>query len=240
MSLPSFGRSAVLLLLSSATLPCLAGPVRAAFTLDDVAFWTGASDGPGVHRAALVIDWNDGLQPASFAWGYRWPANEARTGADLLRAVVDADPRLTVDGIESGFVQAFRLEFAGFGEDSPVRFRPGFNPDTGEFWNYWVNNPVEAGNFTATSHLLPPNGDPFAAEMPGTWFTSNTGIFDRPLADGSWDGFIYAEFAGLAPREPEAIGVPVPEPSAVALVAAGAGFCLAGRRRTAGNARMSP
>ena len=61
------------------------------FTFDDIEFWVGS----GANRAALVIDWvEDNPNPSSLAWGYRWDG--AKTGRDMLLAIVEADDRLYV------------------------------------------------------------------------------------------------------------------------------------------------
>ena len=37
-------------------------------TFDEITFWAGS----GEKRAALVIQWNDGVSPSSIRWGFRW------------------------------------------------------------------------------------------------------------------------------------------------------------------------
>lgn len=53
--------------------------------------WAGEGD----CKAALAIKWadeqNDGK---TLVWGYRWKSSEQKTGEDLIRAVVKADPAL--------------------------------------------------------------------------------------------------------------------------------------------------
>lgn len=53
--------------------------------------WAGEGD----CKAALAIKWadeqNDGK---TLVWGYRWKSTETKTGEDLIRAVVKADPAL--------------------------------------------------------------------------------------------------------------------------------------------------
>jgi len=212
---------------------------RAATTLDAVDFWAGAAPGPGIHQAALVIDFDYPGAPAgapSLIWGYRWPAHETRTGRDLLAAVIAADPRLEATGLEFGFIDTLRYDADLDG--TPDFTHPGFDPRTGRYSGYWVNNAVAQGTppfFSDARHLLPPNGNPFATESPGSWVFSSTGLADRPLADGSWDGWVYAAEALGGPRRPVAAAA-VPEP-AVPLLLAAALFRLAGRRRRAPTTR---
>lgn len=58
------------------------------FTFDKIESWTGE----GENQAALVIQWNDPKETAALVFGYRW--NGTATGADMIRAVVAANPQL--------------------------------------------------------------------------------------------------------------------------------------------------
>ena len=225
---------------AAAGFSCAASPrCHAAFTLADIQFWTGAPAGPGVNEAALVIDFaHAGADAApSLAWGYRWPSAESRNGQDMVAAVVAADPRLYVTGLEFGFVDTVSFDS---NLDGAVDLRhPGFDPVTGRYSVYWVNNAVIPGTpplFSDAGHVLPPNGPPYATDSPGAWVVSTTGLFARPLANGSWDGWIYASDPAPSPREP--VAASVPETSALSLVLAAAGS-LARRRRTVSPTRRT-
>lgn len=65
----------------------LASPEKE-FTFDDITNWTGQ----GENRAALVIQWNTDEEENALVFGYRWSGQA--TGADMLKAVVSANPRL--------------------------------------------------------------------------------------------------------------------------------------------------
>ena len=53
--------------------------------------WTGQGD----CQAALAIKWADGQNEGkTLVWGYRWNSTETKTGEDLIRAIVKADPAL--------------------------------------------------------------------------------------------------------------------------------------------------
>lgn len=53
--------------------------------------WAGEGD----CKAALAIKWADGQNDGkTLVWGYRWKSSEKKTGEDLIRAVVKADPAL--------------------------------------------------------------------------------------------------------------------------------------------------
>jgi hypothetical protein len=87
--------------LSLALAGLLFVPKSPAVSLDDIQFWTGT----GTNRAALVVEWS---APESFGyttvpapiadqtlvWGYRF--NGSATGAQMLNAILAADPRLYV------------------------------------------------------------------------------------------------------------------------------------------------
>lgn len=183
-----------------------------AFTLSDVQFWAGVAPGPDVNEAVLVIDWNDGSTP--LAWGYRWLAGETKTGADMLSAIVGADPLLEVEGVEGNFVMS--VAYAG-----RIQINLPVQPYT--YWQYWVNNEVIEGTpdnfFEDAGHLLPPNGNPYDGDGLGKWVASSTGLMDRPLANGSWDGFVFGNYGETAgPGEPVAAPV-VPEPAVLSLLA---------------------
>jgi hypothetical protein len=192
----------------------LAGPcVAATFLISDVTNWIGPAAGPGINQAVLVLDWAD-IQPA-WAWGYRWEANQTKTGADLLTAVLGAENRLSATISSIGFVS--NVGWNG------TRFQGDFNPGTGQYWNYFVNNNQQSGNYSdgaapAGAHILPPLGSPYDEAGPGAWVSSNTGLLGRPLADGSWDGFVYADFNSTGPGFGINAPTVVPEPSGLSAI----------------------
>jgi hypothetical protein len=191
-----------------------AGPALAAFSFEDIRFWVGAGD----HAAALVIDWNNGPEPVSLAWGFRWSG--VATGEDMLMSIIAADPNLYArleafafgnaiiglgydlngDGFSLSDGTAFDASGISFDgrSDGATANDPGDHYaegwDTG-FWSYWLGN-----------------GNPFDG---GSWESAFIGLSDRTLAHGDWDGLRFTPgFVGEAPREP--VGA-VPAP-AVALI----------------------
>jgi hypothetical protein len=206
----------------------------AAVSLADIQFWTGSPDGPGLSAAILVIDFAHPAAPSqapSLAWGYRWPAAESRTGQDMLAAVVAADARLRATGLEFGFIDTLSYDI---GLDGTADFtHPGFDPATGRYSVYAVNNAVVQGTpplYTDAAHILPPNGNPYASESPGSWTASSTGIATRPLANGSWDGWVYASDPAPNPREP--VAAMIPEPGVPLLLLGSLAYRLRRRTRT--------
>ncbi len=188
----------------------------ATFLISDVTHWTGA----GASAAVLVLDWSDG-QPA-WAWGYRWDAAQPKTGADLLAAVLGAEPALSAQISGAGFV-------SNIGWHGTNRFQGDYNPNTGAYWNYFVNNAQQNGVYTdgaapTGAHVLPPLGSPYDEAGPGMWVSSNTGILGRPLVDGAWDGLVYADFSSAGPG----LATNVPEPTGLLL---GVVFLVMRRRR---------
>lgn len=87
------------------------------FTADDVTFWTGS----GAHEAVLIVDFQDGAETTSYAWGFRFDGTT--TGADMLNAVVDADPNFAI--VANAFLSDITYNsHAGIGGD----------PD---YWSTW-------------------------------------------------------------------------------------------------------
>ncbi|MDB6069483.1 MAG: hypothetical protein JWL81_654, partial [Verrucomicrobiales bacterium] len=90
------------------------------------------------------------------------------------------------------------------------------------YLNYFVNNNQQPGNYNdgaapAGAHVMPPLGSPYDEAGPGAWVSSNTGVTGRPLADGSWDGWIYSDGVAV-PSVPVNAPVPVPEPGSAILI----------------------
>ena len=204
----------------------LASPSHAAISFADIQLWAGS----GSNQAAVVVDWSDGQSP--LVWGYRWTDGASPKGSDMILAILGLDSRLSFSGTD--FLSNF-----GFDADlngTKDRFKGGFNGTTGEYWRYAVNNDVynHPTDFLLNSHIVPPNttviqnGNPYAATSPGTWIDSSTGVLDRPLVNGSWDGFVYSVFGGAGPALPIPAS-PIPEPSS--LLALGMVTLLMRRKR---------
>lgn len=209
-------------------------------SMDDVQYWTGS----GTNRSVLVLQWNDGVSPASFAWGYRWSGSA--TGMDLLKAIagtmVIREP-FGGDAIETlhGADPALQLtiERYGFGDATySMVYSPGGLPRTQADWDsgYWEYL-LHGGSFDYDLWDGSGFSGPFAYSVSGTsayagvsWWSSQIGASDRPLVDGSWDAWSFAAgFTNAAVAQPAPAAVP--EPNVAALLGAAAVFCIFAARR---------
>lgn len=66
---------------------------RTQFTVNDLVYFVG--EGP--DTAVLVIDFIDGTDDPSYAWGYLFDATDAQTGGDLLNAIAADEAQLVVN-----------------------------------------------------------------------------------------------------------------------------------------------
>jgi hypothetical protein len=204
--------------------------------LDDIEYWTG--EGP--NRAALVIQWNDGISPGSLAWGYRWSGNA--TGLEMINAIAGtttirtpggtfiesftgADSRVSVGVARYSFGDSiFSIEYSG---SNPVRTQADW------FSGYWQYL-IFGGNFEYYDWDV---GDFRTYNTPGSalytsvsWFSSPIGMGERSLMDGSWDALSFApEFALQTVMQP--VAVAIPEPSALGLMGLGGLLLIYARRR---------
>lgn len=194
----------------------LSAAISQAFGLDDITTWAGT----GSNRAALVIDWNDGVQPESLVWGFRWDGTA--TGAQMLSGVMAADPRLSRTFGGGGPLTIFGLGYDTDGDGLPLSGAGEFlSPtDPGDhfqegwfeagFWGYYVSSNT--------------------SELPSNWSFGGSDFFGESLQDNDWRGFSFAPgFDGGAPSSPVN---PVPEPISLAALAAGIA-CFAQRRKRA-------
>ncbi len=170
-------------------------------SFDDVSFWVGT----GSNRAAFVLDFNDGLTPTSYLWGFRWDGEA--TGESMLRAIDVADSNID-----------FALDFFGaFGYSlNTARYLPtsqgyvheqAFSDVSERYWSYWTS--TEGSN---------------------TWGFAPSGMSQRTLQDGDVDGWAFSNtgYSAVAPTTPVAA---VPEPGSLAAISLGVGAILARRKK---------
>lgn len=196
---------------------------RADFTFDDIEYWIGT----GTNEAAFVVDWNDGIEPQSLAWGYRWDGTA--TGEDMLIEIVTTAPDLYAKISSPGgygvalYGLGYDLDHDGFALSDGTVFTDGLAitgaSDTAtavDADDHYKEGWLSAGYW---SYWLSDDGV--------DWGFSGTGMSGRTLTDGAWDGWSWAPaFDATAPSEP----VPaVPEPMTAVLF--GLGMLLAARRR---------
>lgn len=192
-------------------------------SFDNIQYWVGT----GQNRAALVLQWNDGLNPVSVAWGYRWDG--AATGMDMLRAIAGstsiedpagdpvgsgsgADDRVGLGLVEYSFgFSVLSIEYSP--ADGAARTRSDW------FSGYWEYL-IRGGNFeyydwtTGGTALY----DVAASSVydAAAWSSAPVGSGDRPLVDGSWDAYSFAPgFVAQAVQQPVAAKLPVPAAACV-------------------------
>jgi hypothetical protein len=188
---------------------------------NDVAYWVGS----GQNRAVVVLQWNDGLNPASVAWGYRWDGEA--TGLDMLRAIAGttriedpagdpvgsgagADNRLSLGLVEYSFgLSVLSLDYLP--QAGPLRTQSDW------FSGYWQYL-IRGGNFeyddweTGDTAVYDVAGSSIYA--PQAWTSSPIGAGERPLIDGAWDAYSFAPgFRPQAVEQAVAVSLPVPDAS---------------------------
>ena len=192
-------------------------------SFDNIQYWVGS----GQNRAALVLQWNDGPDPVSVAWGYRWDGEA--TGIEMLRAVAGstriidpagdpvssgsgADNRLSLGLVEYSFgLSVLSLEYAPS--------QGGLRTQSDWFNGYWEYL-IRGGRFeyydwaTSGTALYDVAGSRIYAS--DAWTSSPIGAGDRPLIDGAWDAYSFAAgFTTQTVGDPVAAALPVPLTSCV-------------------------
>ena len=88
----------------------------AQFTENDIKFWVGT----GSKKAYFIADFNDNNTPKSYAWGYRFDADNLNM-EDMINAIVAADSKIEVD-IPTGFLSTIN-----------------YNHHTSSIDDYWIS-----------------------------------------------------------------------------------------------------
>lgn len=196
---------------------------------NDIDYWAGS----GTRQSALVLQWNDGLAPASVAWGYRWDGTA--TGIDLLTAVAGTtiirEPSgggvvETLSGADPALV--LTIERYGWGDAVySMVYSPGGVTRTQADWGsgYWEYSlyagDIDYFTWDGTGFAGPFNYNAAGSADYGSvsWWPSQVGAADRLLVDGSWDAWSFAAgFTGVPVVQP--VPAAVPEPRVAALLAA--------------------
>ena len=101
-----------------------AAPLQAqTFDITQVKYWVGS----GPDSSVLVVDFQDGTDDPSYAWGFLHDGTA--TGEDMVSAIAAADPNITAD-IPGGFLNSFT-----YGDHAGI----GGSPD---YWSTWSGTSV--------------------------------------------------------------------------------------------------
>lgn len=237
MNMPSFLR--IGLALSAIALTTLRAPAALVQSYDDIELWAGT----GSNRSAMIIQWNDGQEPVSLAWGFQW--NGIATGFDMLIAIAgtttvtgapEEDPT-SYSGLDSRI--SLTLTYSeGFGYSvRSIVFNDGVNTRSNTGWEdaYWGYS-IFGGDFTYYDWMTD-DFDTYDVEGSSEyadvdWFTSPIGMTSRPLVGGSWDSWSFSDpdFNVPVTEQPYAA---IPEPSVTILMICGAGLLALRMRRKA-------
>lgn len=192
-------------------------------SFDDILHWVGE----GANQAALVIQWNDGLEPVSLVWGYRWDGEA--TGLDMLLAIAgqttfigdpvgaERDPIFGANPALQLVIEHFSFGDAiasiSYHQGGTTREQAGWL--TTGYWEYYCMG----GEFYSEEGENTFAGSSYYPGTQGTpdWISSWSGAGERLLSNGSWDAWSFAvNFESQPIHQPETL--PIPEPSACLLL----------------------
>jgi hypothetical protein len=194
------------------------------FDFDDIDFWVGS----GSNEAALVIDWNDTIDPVSLAWGYRWDGSA--TGQTMLSAVAgemsySAGPPETITYTAAADGRLWWTDGTGMGGGGAgTVYGIGYDVDNDGFA---IQGPYAGDAATAADTADHYKEGWFTAGFWSQWvFDSGDedwgfgGGIGGTINNQSWQGLSWAPgFSSSAPDLPEA--APVPIPASVLLLGSG-------------------
>lgn len=128
----------------------------AQFTAEDVKFYVGEGD----QTAYMVIDFKDGTDDRSYAWGFRYNASENPTFQDILETVELEEPTFEID------------QTGGFLNDIIYNNHSGLSGDP-DWWSTW------SGSSSTTFEM---NGGIGEVVENGMWYGCSYG-FSNPMAE---------------------------------------------------------
>ncbi|OCA76015.1 hypothetical protein BBI01_04790 [Chryseobacterium artocarpi] len=99
----------------------------AQFTENDIKFWVGT----GSKKAYFIVDFNDNNTPKSYAWGYRFDADNLMA-EDMINAIISAEPKMQAN-IFSGYLYSFSYNLHAPGTDDS--WIPWFGPSADNMSN---------------------------------------------------------------------------------------------------------
>lgn len=130
----------------------------AQFTGEDVKFFVGE----GSQTAYLIVDFKDGTDDRSYAWGFRYNEGEGLTFADMIIAIDNAEPNFTH---ETGFG-------GGFLNDIIFNSHSGLDGEP-DWWSTWSGE---------TSDGMSMNAGISESLQDGRWFGTSYG-FSNPAPE---------------------------------------------------------
>lgn len=158
--------------------------------------------GEGNCKAALAIKWADGQNDGkTLVWGYRWKSSEQKTGEDLVRAVVKADPALYMMATQASwgfYMGAFGYDADGDRYVTLTTMTDEIYPRNGVF-------DIPSSEFGTSASTMFGNGDAWNTPSRDTGFWgyytaekasdalifSNVGAGGRNLTDGCVDAYVF-------------------------------------------------
>ena len=160
--------------------------------------WTGQGD----CQAALAIKWADGQNEGkTLVWGYRWNSTETKTGEDLIRAVVKADPALYMMATQA----SWGFYIGAFGYDADDDRYVTLTTMTGELYPRNGVFDIPSSEFETSASTDWGNGDSWNSPSGYTDYWSyyvadkasdvlgysQVGAGDRKLTNGCVDAYVF-------------------------------------------------
>ena len=173
-------------------------------SFEDLKFWAGT----GTNRAGFILQFGDGLYPASVAWGFRWNGTNSvaamvlalagqTSGSNVPTPVAGSDPRLAI-------VATFYPSFGDYLVDSFVLDQtklplPWSQTNRILKDTYWEDDHYPALMFLADS----------AGKWTAKPFVSAVvGMGSLSLSNGGWYAFAKADALGDPPLIAQPIAIP--------------------------------
>lgn len=160
--------------------------------------WAGEGD----CQAALAIKWADGQNDGkTLVWGYRWKSSEQKTGEDLVRAVVKADPALYMMATQ----ESWGFYMGAFGYDADGDRYVTLTTMTGEIYPRNGVFDIPSSEFGTSASTKWTDSDAWnspsgytdywgyytAEKASDALIFSNVGAGGRNLTDGCVDAYVF-------------------------------------------------
>lgn len=160
--------------------------------------WAGEGD----CKAALAIKWADSQNDGkTLVWGYRWKSSEKKTGEDLIRAVVKADPALYMMATQTSwgfYIGAFGYDADGDRHVTLTTMKDEIYPRNGvfdipssEFETTVSTKWGESDAWNTPCGMTDYWGYYTAEKASDAIVYSNVGTSGRNLTDGCVDAYVF-------------------------------------------------